>query len=99
VTTPALGDALRAEVAKRPALLLVEMSRLTFLDSSALSLILRATAELDAAGCRLALVGPRGSVARMLSISGADQLIPLYASVEEALESTAPDQGANGATA
>jgi hypothetical protein len=42
----------------------------------------------------LALVGPRGSVARVLRLIGADRMIPVYDSVEAALESTTPDQGA-----
>jgi anti-anti-sigma factor len=93
VTTPALGHALRAETAKRPALLLLEMSALTFMDSSALNAIIRAHEELDAAGCGLALAAPWGSVARMLAISGVYQMIPVYASVEEALDSAATDHG------
>jgi anti-anti-sigma regulatory factor len=73
VTTHALGEALRAEAANRPALLLVEMSGLRYV---------------------LALVGPWGSVARVLRLVGADRLIPVFASVEAALESTSPEQGA-----
>ena len=94
VTTPALGEALRAEAANRPALLLVEMSGLRFMDSSALNAILRVHEDLRAAGCVLALVGPRDSVARVLRLIGADRMIPVYDSVEAALESTSPDQGA-----
>ena len=94
VTTPALGEALRAEAANRPALLLVEMSGLRFIDSSALNAILRVHEDLRATGCVLALVGPSGSVARVLRLVGADRMIPVYDSVEAALESTSPDQGA-----
>lgn len=93
VTTAALGEALRAEAAKRPPLLLVEMSGLRFMDSSALNAILRVHEDLRAVGCVLALVSPRGSVARVLRLVGADRMIAVYGSVEAALESTAPDQG------
>ena len=93
-TTHALGEALRAEAANRPALLLVEMSGLRFIDSSALNAILRVHEDLRAVGCVLALVGPWGSVARVLRLVGADRLIPVFASVEAALESTSPEQGA-----
>jgi anti-anti-sigma factor len=94
VTTHALGEALRAEAANRPALLLVEMSGLRFIDSSALNAILRVHEDLLATGCELALVGPSGSVARVLRLVGADQMIPVYDSVEAAIESTPPEQGA-----
>jgi anti-anti-sigma factor len=91
VTTHALGEALRAEAANRPPLLLVEMSRLRFIDSSALNAILRVHEDLRVAGCVLALVGPRGSVARVLRLIGADRMIPVYDSVEAALESAPPE--------
>ena len=94
VTTHALGEALRAEAANRPALLLVEMSGLRFIDSSALNAILRVHEDLRTAGCVLALVGPSGSVARVLRLIGADRMIPVYHSVEAALESTSPEQSA-----
>lgn len=94
VTTPVLGVTLQTEAAKRPALLLVEMSGLTYMDSSTLNVIMRTHESLRAAGCVLALVGPWGSVARVLGLVGADRMIPVYASVEAALKSTAPDEGA-----
>ena len=94
VTTHALGEALRGEAANRPALLLVEMSGLRFIDSSALNVILRVHEDLRATGRVLALVGPSGSVARVLRLIGADRMIPVYDSVEAALESTPPEQGA-----
>lgn len=94
VTTAVLGDTLRAEAANRPSLLVVEMSGLTFMDSSALNTIMRAHQSLGAAGGALALVGPSGTVARVLRLVGADRMIPVYASVEAALESACSDEGA-----
>jgi anti-anti-sigma factor len=76
VTTHALGEALRAEAANRPALLLVEMSGLRFIDSSALNAILRVHEDLLATGCELALVGPSGSVARVEQPAGEEHSAP-----------------------
>src|SRR6202012_3230780 len=82
-TTGALPEVLGAEAAKRPRLLLIEMSGLTFIDSSALSVILRTHRELDGTGSVLALVSPSAAVARVLQLVGADQVIPVYGSADE----------------
>lgn len=83
VTTRVLGQALGAEVAKKPRLLLVDVSGLTFIDSAALHEIVRAHRKLRADGCVLALVSPSPSVARILQLSAIDQVIPVHASTAE----------------
>lgn len=60
-TTTSLGDVLDAEAAKTPQLLLIEMSALTFIDSSAIGVIMRAHLQLHAAGGVLVLVSPQGN--------------------------------------
>jgi anti-anti-sigma factor len=84
LTTPALGDALQAECAKRPRLLLIDASRLAFIDSAAIHEIVRAQRALRARGSRLALISPTPPVARMLELSGLDAVIPVQASADEA---------------
>jgi anti-anti-sigma factor len=80
VTTPALAEVLGAEAAKKPHLLLVDISELTFIDSAALNEILQAHRKLRADGGRLELAGPRRAVARILQLSAIDQIIPVRAS-------------------
>jgi anti-sigma B factor antagonist len=80
----ALRDALDAEVAKEPQTLIIDLSALRFMDSSALHVILRANRAMDRLGGVLALAGPREPVAKMLRLTAADQLVPVYASVDEA---------------
>jgi anti-sigma B factor antagonist len=84
VTTGALAEVLSAEAAKKPRLLLVDVSELGFIDSAALHEIVRVHRELRADGCQLALVGPTPVVTRILHLSGLDQVIPVHASAEEA---------------
>jgi anti-sigma B factor antagonist len=84
VTTRVLGDVLGAEAAKKPRLLLVDMSGLTFIDSAALHEIVQVHRKLRADGCLLALVSPSHAAARILQLSGLDQVVPVHASVEEA---------------
>ena len=80
----ALHEVLDAEVAKRPRTLIIDLSGLRFMDSSALHVILRANRAMDRQGGVLALAGPRDPVAKMLRLTAADQLIPVYASVSDA---------------
>ena len=84
VTTRVLTEVLGAEAAKKPRLLLVDVSGLAFIDSAALHEIVLAHRRLRADGCALALVSPSPAVARVLQLSALDQVIPVHASAEEA---------------
>jgi anti-sigma B factor antagonist len=80
----ALRDVLDAEVAKQPRTLIIDLSGLRFMDSSALHVILRANRAMDRQGGVVALACPREPVAKMLRLTAADQLVPIYPSVSEA---------------
>ena len=80
----ALREVLDAEVAKQPRTLIIDLSGLRFMDSSALHVILRANRAMDRQGCVLALASPREPVAKMLRLTAADQLVPVYQSVSDA---------------
>jgi anti-sigma B factor antagonist len=84
VTTQALADVLEAEGAKRPRLLLIDASALTFIDSAAIHQIVLAHRRLRASDGQLALISPSLPVARVLQLSGLDTVIPVHASVDEA---------------
>lgn len=79
-----LRELLDAEVAKQPRMVIIDLSGLRFMDSSALHVILRANRALDRQGGVLALAAPREPVAKMLKLTAADQLVPVYPSVTEA---------------
>jgi len=85
VTSAELGQALRAAAGKRPRVLAVEVSGLTFIDSGALHVIIGVHRDLTGAGCAAVLVGLSGSVARVVALTGVDQVIPAVASVAEAV--------------
>ena len=80
----ALREVLDAEVAKQPRTMIIDLSGLRFMDSSALHVILRANRVMDRQGGVLALASPREPVAKMLRLTAADQLIPVYPTVSEA---------------
>ena len=62
----------------------MDVSRLTFIDSSALTVLVRASKKLAQDGGGLALADPTPTVARLLRLTEIDQVLPVYASVEEA---------------
>jgi anti-sigma B factor antagonist len=79
-----LREVLEAEVATQPRTLIIDLGGLRFMDSSALHVILKANRTMDRHGGVLALAGPREPVAKMLRLTAADQLIPVYPTVSEA---------------
>ena len=80
-----LYDVLESVVLQLPRLLVVDLSALTFMDSTGLRMLLRSSRELDQQGGVLALASPQVSVARVLQLTRADQLIPVYGTVADAI--------------
>lgn len=83
---------LRAEVdaaAAGPAQRLVlDISQVEFMDSSMLKELLRANAELSAAGSQLVLVAPQPPVQRLLELTRTGELFAVVADRAEALDGT-----------
>jgi anti-sigma B factor antagonist len=79
-----LRGVLDAEVTQQPDTLILDLSQLRFMDSSALHVILQANRALDRQGGVMALVAPQEAVAKMLKLTTADRLIPVFGSVTEA---------------
>jgi anti-anti-sigma factor len=80
----ALRNVLEDQVSADSRTLVIDLAELRFMDSSALHVILRVNRAMDRQGRVLALAAPRDAVAKMLRLTAADQLIPVYASVDEA---------------
>lgn len=89
-TNDRLRSALEAEASRAGGLLVVDLSGLQFMDSAAVQVLFRIRTMLNERGARLVLASPQKTVARMLSLVGADQLIPVYGTVEEAAGSPLP---------
>jgi anti-sigma B factor antagonist len=87
-TTPQLLDALAALVAGDKRLVLVDLSALSYLDVAGTRALLAARTALADHGRSLALAAPQPIVSRMLELTRASHLIPVYQDVAEAL---APD--------
>ena len=88
--TDELRRLLDEEVAQEPRTLIVDLSGLRFMDSSALHALLRVNRSLDRQGGVLALVSPQAAVAKILRLTTADRLIPVFDSVAEAASGLPP---------
>ena len=65
--------------------ILLDCSGLEFCDSRGLNILLRARRTAAETGTELALIGPRGALARVLEITGMDNVINRYPSLDQAL--------------
>jgi anti-anti-sigma factor len=74
-----------------PGLVIADMTGTTFCDSSGLRMLIIARDRAEASGCTLRIViRPDGSVARSLAILGMDRMLPIYASIEDAMPADLP---------
>jgi anti-anti-sigma factor len=81
-----MGDRLRSMLSNRSLALVVDLSGTTYLDSAGINMLFALAEELRGRQQRLALVVGDGSpIARMVSLTGLDQTIPVRATLPEAL--------------
>ena len=79
-----LRDVLTSEVSRGAQRMIMDLAGLTFMDSTGMQVLLGVRTVLGVRGGTMALVSPQPVVARILELTGADQYIPVYASLEEA---------------
>jgi anti-anti-sigma factor len=85
-----LHRAMDASTANR---FILDLAGVTFLTSGALGLIINTRAHLVKRGFTLALAGAAGEVARVFEHSRLAEVMPVYATVEDALKNFACDSG------
>lgn len=77
LTAPVLGAELDDATDRHPETLVIDMSGVTFLDSSGCHILVRARHRADGANVPLELVGLNGSCQRVLEISGLAELFTI----------------------
>jgi anti-sigma B factor antagonist len=100
VTSPALDDCL-GQTRAAGSTVILDLSAVDFMDTSALAVIVGHWKRLEGAGGRLALAGARYRYTKTLWITGLADRLSLYDTVEAALgadslEEKAGDYGAGG---
>ncbi|MDN3293328.1 STAS domain-containing protein [Streptomyces ficellus] len=78
-------EAVRSVRAEGCHCLLLDLSGLTFMDSSGVNAMLRVQRDSRARGGWTRLAGPRTPVLKVIELVGLDQAIPLYTTVDDAL--------------
>ena len=74
-TAPLLWERLEGEILTRPSRLVLDLSRMGFIDSTGLTVIIRAHKRLGCCDGTLVLRSPTRPVARVLTVSGLDQVL------------------------
>ena len=92
---PDLRSALLQAAAGGLGMLVADLTRTRFCDSSGLRTLLSAHKRAQAEGGELRLVIPDAAVLRVFAITGIDRMIPNFASLDDALAHTSPG-GSNG---
>jgi anti-sigma B factor antagonist len=85
-TAPALRTAL-IDAAGVSSKVVVDLSAVTFLDSTGLSVLMDGFKKLSARGS-MCLVGPTGMVAKVFRVTRLDEVIPIHPDVEAALSAS-----------
>ena len=70
--------------------IVVDLTETTFLDSTALGILIATTKRLRARHGALAIVNVRQSIARTFHITGVDQMLTIMPTREQAIEAVAP---------
>lgn len=78
-------DALMSQVPRGASRMIVDLSGLAFMDSAGAHVMVNLKTVLTARGGSLVLVSPQPIVARVLSLMGVDELIPVVTTLAEAL--------------
>lgn len=82
-----------------PALVVLDCSALEFCDSSGINVLIGMHQRLEARGGVLRLAGVPGSVTRVFTLTGLDQVIGLYGTVADASAPAAGDHGSSAVRA
>ena len=91
-----LRSALRKAAAGGPGTFVVDMTRTRFCDSAGMRALLAAHKTARAEDREVLLVIPGAAVLRVFAITGVDQVIPIFASLDEALAEAAATAGGCG---
>ena len=84
-TRQVLGAVLEQARSEAGRQLLIDMSGLEFIDSVAMHVLIDTRNRFALEGGRTSIVAPHPLVARVLELSGADQMVPVYPDLAAAL--------------
>jgi anti-sigma B factor antagonist len=83
--SPNVAKALASMIEKKRRRLIVDLTRATYLDSSALAVLIEAMQNIDAYGGKLVLAGMNNDVRTIFEIARLDQVFSIFPDVDSAL--------------
>lgn len=86
LTAPQLRDAVAAALAKDPAGLIVDLTKVEFLGSAGMQVLMETHNQTDGTEVRFAVVAEGPATSRPLKITGIADVIGLFSSLDAALE-------------
>lgn len=88
LSAPRLAEAIHTSLATSPAALIVDLSKVDFLASAGMTVLLAAQDE-AAPSTRFAVVAHGAATSRPIQLTKLDSVLPLYSTLDNALESVA----------
>ena len=86
LTAPQLRDAIEGALGKTPAGLIVDLSKVEFLGSAGMQVLMETHNQTDGTDTRFAVVADGTATSRPLKITGIADLIDLFSSLDVALD-------------
>ena len=84
-TEEVIGNEVRAQLAARPEVLVLDLTGVVFMGSAGLNLLVQAQKEATRLGVRLAVAARGGIVRRVLDMTGVDRMIEVHRDVPSVL--------------
>ena len=83
--SPEVAESLRPMVAKKPGVLVVDLTKVTYLDSSGLAVLIEAMQKVQEYDGKFALANVQESVKHIFEIARLDQVFQIFPDVDSAL--------------
>jgi anti-sigma B factor antagonist len=83
--SPEVAQSLRTLIAKEPKRVVVDLSRVTYLDSSGLAVLIEGMQNVQDYGGKFAVAGLQESVKHIFEIARLDQVFQIFPDVDSAL--------------
>src|SRR2546425_1084660 len=83
--SPEVAESLRTMIAKKPKVVVVDLTKVTYFDSSGLAVLIEGMQKVQEYGGQFALAGVQESVQHILEIARLDQVFQIFPDVDSAL--------------
>jgi anti-sigma B factor antagonist len=83
--SPAITQSLNAMIEKQPERIVIDLSRVTYIDSAGLAVLMLAMKKIEAYGGNFFLAGPRETIRSIFESSRLDQIFEIFPDVDSAL--------------